>query len=172
MQKRVFPRSSGRGGIGSGLVVVVGLIEVAVLIALMLWFRSAGACVPPQFRPLSRFLAPGGAQMTGPAQPGGGVDNQNVGAQTGSSQANGQQTATDDANGGSGGAHDSGNVSGDLNAVPDPKCVGNEAASMLNSHSATAPPSCPPMKAPPALQQAAKQVQGLGGQASTASATP
>ncbi len=171
MQKMVFPRSS-RGGIGSGLVVLVGLVEVAVLIALVLWFRSAGACVPPQFRPLSHFLSPGGGQLTGPAQPGGSADSQSVGVQTGSAQANGQQAATDDANGSSGGAHDPGAVSGDLNAVPDPKCVGSEAASMLNSGSATAPPSCPPIKAPPALQQAAKQVQGLGDQSPTASATP
>ncbi|GEM_PF-2976028 len=170
MQKMGFPRSS-RGGMGSGLVVLVGLVEIAVLIALLLWFRSAGACLPPQFRSLSHFLSPGGATMTGHAQSGG-ADDSNAGAQTGSGQANGQQAGSDDANGASGGAHDPGAVSGDLNAVPDPKCVGSEAASMLNSGSATAPPSCPPMKVSPALQQAAKQVQGMGGQASTPSATP
>ena len=53
-------------------------------------------------------------------------------------------------------------VSGDLNQVPDPKCVGKTAASLLNSGQSTTPPSCAPMSPSPQLQQAEKQVQGAG----------
>jgi hypothetical protein len=58
-------------------------------------------------------------------------------------------------------------VSGDINQVPDPKCVGKTAASLLNSGQSTTPPSCAPMSPPPQLQQAEKQVQGGAAPAST-----
>lgn len=169
MMNRLSRNRSSRGGMGSGLVAILGLVEIAVLIYLLLWARSAGACAPPQLRMLGNLFGPqqmqGGNGAPGPSDANNGNQPQPRPVQT---QSADQPTTS---GGDAGGAQSTGTTSGNLNDVPDPNCVGKTTASLLNSDSSTPPPSCAPMKAPPELQKAAQQVQGLG-QQTDASPTP
>lgn len=122
-------------------VAIVAVLEVALLVAIVLFVRS-GSC---------RLIAPSAlGSLMGGASGGdkGDAGDRGAGAALPSSlppvtAAPGSGSASDTS-----GAQNA-NVSGDLNQVPDPNCVGKTAAGLLNSQASTTPPSCPPMSAPP-----------------------
>ena len=136
--------------IGRWIVALVAVLEIAVLVGMFFWVRS-GACGIPTAQAFGSLFATGGTSGNLPTGNGGGSLPQQPAA-TGN-QSGGGTTA------GASGAGAS--VSGDLNQVPDPNCVAKTAAGLLNSDDATTPPSCAPMSPPPALRQAARQVQNL-----------
>lgn len=164
------------GGVGTGLLLLVALLEIAFGVLLFLWWR-AGVCQPPLPAGIRHaLLGGGGAGLVGGNENAGSDQEQNAQTQAQTAATSAPQEGDSTTTGAA--AQDSGgNTSGNLNDVPDPNCVGKTAASLLNSGSSTPPPSCAPMKAPAQLQKAVQQVQNMNGATSdqnepAASATP
>ena len=149
MQQSPPVRKPGRAG--RRLLVLIAIVEAAVLAWIFLWARS-GACGVPTAQTIVRMFAASANEA--PAAGGGDTSLTPQPAAPGT-QAGGDANAAPANAAPVKGA----NVSGDLNEVPDPNCVAKSAAGLLNSGDATPPPSCPPMSPPPALRQAAGQVQ-------------
>jgi hypothetical protein len=141
------PPTRKRGHWGRWFVTLIALLEIAVLAGIFMWMRG-GACGIPTAQTFVRMFASGGANDVPPVVGGSDRVSQQPAAGT---QGNGDASNAAPGKGAS--------VSGDLNEVPDPNCVAKTTAGLLNSGDATTPPSCAPMSPPPALRQAAGQVQ-------------
>jgi hypothetical protein len=135
--------------IAGWIVAIVAIFEIAVVAGIVAWVRS-GACALPTAQSVGRMIGGGGSE----SEPTGQGSPQPVPAAAASA-------ATASPVPGSDGSAQAAGASGDLNQVPDPNCVAKTTAGLLNSDSSTAPPSCPPMSPPPALQKAAGEVQNM-----------
>jgi hypothetical protein len=166
MKPSITRSSRQTGGAGTGVLLFVALLEIALAIFLFLWWR-AGVCQPPLPAAIQRALlgSRAGGQIGGNLN---GGPSQEQGSQTqaqsiATSVPQGRDSSTGAAAQDAGSNTSGGNTSGSLNDVPDPNCVGKTTASLLSSGSSTPPPTCAPMKAPAQLQQAAAQVQNMNG---------
>lgn len=139
------------------LLFVVAVVEGIVIWTL--WTHRAPCATAPSAAP-SAGLLNGGAG-------GGGIEGGSGSAPPATPASAAPAGASPAPSSVSSGSGSDAAASGDLNQVPDPNCVAKTTASLLNSGQATAPPSCAPMSPPPQLRQAAKQLQGGPGPASS-----
>jgi len=142
------------------VVTLFALMELALIIALLFWFRGSTQCTSAATQAVAGlvFRMPVlGPMLAGPggAAPGGGNPSSGgsgvvppIAAPTPAPPASAAQNAV------ATGAPDT-PPSGSLKDVPDPNCVGHQAASLLNSDQATAQPTCGSFSAPPELKAAA-----------------
>jgi hypothetical protein len=147
------------------VITFFALLELALIIAMLFWFRGSTQCTSaatesiaalmfrvPVLGPM--FAGPGGAAPGGggnPSSGGSGVVVPPIAAPSPAPQTSAAVSTV------ATGAPDT-PPSGSLKDVPDPNCVGHQAASLLNSDQATAQPTCGSFSAPPELKAAASSL--------------
>jgi hypothetical protein len=162
---------------GTWIVVFVGLLEIAALVAFFAvkgvatTVCSVAAATAPAQGAASGSAAPPVAGAAGGAA-GGAVAPPPVAADQGAgaaqspipsasaSEAVAASSAPDSsAQAGAGGNPADVKVSGDTNQIVDPNCVAKTAAGLLSENTPVPGPTCGPMKQPEALKAAEKQIQ-------------
>lgn len=132
--------------------VLIALLELIAIVCLIA-FRDR-ACAAIGFAPAGAVIPIGAG--------GGGGSKSDQGSGTQPSlppPASAAPVSTASASGGGSGGDAT--TQGDVDQVPDPKCVGTTTAGLLNSSPApAATASCAPMSPPPALKNAENQVSG------------
>jgi hypothetical protein len=147
------------------IITLFALLELALIIAMLFWFRGSTQCTGAaseafagmMFRvPLLGPMLAGGGGGGGAPAGGNPASNGNGAIAPAAAPSPLPQTAAP-ASVAASGAPDT-RPSGSLNDVPDPNCVGHQAASLLNSDKATAQPTCGSFSAPPELKAAASSL--------------
>jgi hypothetical protein len=156
---------------GTWIVVLVGLLEIAALVAFFAvkgvatTVCSVAAAAAPQDASASGGAsggAVGGAMAPPPAtaDQGGGAAGSPMPSAAASQAAAAAAAAPDSsAQAGAGGNPADVKVSGDTNQIVDPNCVAKTAAGLLSENTPAPGPTCGPMKQPEALKAAEKQIQ-------------
>jgi hypothetical protein len=163
------------------IVVLVGLIEIAALVAFFAvkgvatsvcsvaaatapaQDAAAGSAAPPVAG--AAGSAPGGAAGGAVAPPPAAADLDSGAAQSPipsapASEAAAAAAAPDSsAQTGAGGNPADVKVSGDTNQIVDPNCVAKTTAGLLSENTPAPGPTCGPMKQPEALKAAEKQIE-------------
>jgi hypothetical protein len=165
---------------GTWIVVLVGLLEIAALVAFFAVKGVAttvcsvaaatapaqdasGSAVPPVAGAAGSASggAAGGAVAPPPvaADQGGGAAQSPIPTAPASEAAIATSAPDSSAEAGAGGNPADVKVQGDTNQIVDPNCVGKTAAGLLSENTPAPGPTCGPMKQPEALKAAEKQIQ-------------